>query len=410
MKKITYVFALLLASGAAAFAQTAAAYCDGNRYMNEVFTASTKTADVTYGQNTTYTGTNQVLKMDIYEPTGDNAVARPLLILAHGGSFIGGTKTDADMAYFGPHFAQRGFVVASINYRLGLNFFSLDSVEVMTAVVRAVHDMRACIRYFRQDVQTNGNTYKIDPNMIIIGGSSAGAITALHTAYLDKMSETPQYLQDIITELGGGVEGNSGNPGYSSIPNGVMNGSGCLGEKTWLEANDIPLVSVHGTADGTVPYGTAMQVLPGTGVEVSVVDGSGTLHPYALSTGTQSTLKTFNGGGHVPYLNGGPYMDTTMAYFSTFLYERICYATSIANALPKGMVKMYPNPAADIVSFELNIAEADLTIYDLAGKVMLANTLSEGTQDLNIATLPAGIYIVNVNANGKQYSEKLVVR
>ncbi len=106
--------------------------------------------------------------MDFYEPEGDTETERPLLIWVHGGSFIGGDKTDFDMVTFSERFAKKGYACASINYRLG--FFPIDSANAVKAVVRATQDLRAAIRYFYKDKQTT-NQYKIDTNNIFIGGS-----------------------------------------------------------------------------------------------------------------------------------------------------------------------------------------------------------------------------------------------
>ena len=58
----------------------------GARYKDMIFSNVTKTSNVTYGAYA-------IDKLDIYEPTGDTASMRPLIILAHGGSFYGGSKT-----------------------------------------------------------------------------------------------------------------------------------------------------------------------------------------------------------------------------------------------------------------------------------------------------------------------------
>jgi acetyl esterase/lipase len=106
--------------------------------------------------------------MDIYQPTGDIETNRPLIVWAHGGSFIGGTKTDADMVALSQAFTKKGYVCASINYRLGLTPF--DSVGAVKAVLRAVQDMKASVRFFYKDKLTT-NTYKIDTTNIFIGGN-----------------------------------------------------------------------------------------------------------------------------------------------------------------------------------------------------------------------------------------------
>jgi len=195
--------------------------CASGRYATDVFSNYTTTSDIVYGQNTSWNGSNTSLKMDIYQPTGDTEINRPLLIFVHGGSFIGGSKTDGDMVSMCQKFAKKGYVTASIDYRLG--FFPFDSANAVKAVVRAVQDLRAAVRYFYKDKQTT-NTYKIDTNNIYVGGSSAGAITSLHLAYLNQECEVADYLnQATITQLGG-LEGTSGNPGYSSNVKGVLSG------------------------------------------------------------------------------------------------------------------------------------------------------------------------------------------
>src|SRR5690606_34921075 len=95
---------------------------------------------------------------------------------------------------------------------------------------------------------------KIDTNNIFIGGSSAGAITALHTAYLDRSCELEEFIGLSVINTMGGVEGNSGNACYSSKVKGVINLCGALANYSWLETGDAALCSMHGTADGTVKY------------------------------------------------------------------------------------------------------------------------------------------------------------
>ena len=62
------------------------------------------------------------LEMDIYEPEGDEAENRAAVLVCHGGAFVAGTKTSFDqkaVAYV-DSLAARGFVTASLEYRLGV--------------------------------------------------------------------------------------------------------------------------------------------------------------------------------------------------------------------------------------------------------------------------------------------------
>ena len=78
--------------------------------------------------------------MDIYQPTGDNVTHRPLVILAHGGSFVNGTRSsDYPITALCADLAHKGYVTVSIDYRLIDNpgmLLVADStiVEVLEAV------------------------------------------------------------------------------------------------------------------------------------------------------------------------------------------------------------------------------------------------------------------------------------
>ena len=93
------------------------AQCD-DRYNEEIF-------DEVSVSTVTYSDVHN-LQLDIYQAVGDTETNRPLIILAHGGSFIAGIRTNPSMVSLGNAFAKRGYVVASISYRL-MTFFDLLS-------------------------------------------------------------------------------------------------------------------------------------------------------------------------------------------------------------------------------------------------------------------------------------------
>src|SRR4051812_46281118 len=62
------------------------------RYRDPVFSATTITHDLTYGSAPDTNGNPVALKLDLYQPSGDTATPRPVLIWAHGGSFCCGDK------------------------------------------------------------------------------------------------------------------------------------------------------------------------------------------------------------------------------------------------------------------------------------------------------------------------------
>jgi dienelactone hydrolase len=305
MKHLVLLLSLLVGLAGPAAAQIDTT---GGQFHQPLYPTPTPTT-VQYGSAVNSSGTTVALLMDVYQPVGGPATPRPVIILAHGGFFLGGTRAEYDVSELCRRFARLGYVTASIEYRLE-SIFSFNGAR---AVVNAVHDLRAAVRYFRQDAAT-ANQYNVDPRYLFAGGSSAGAITAVHLAYLDKDAELAALNAPGVVP---GVEGNSGNPGYSSEVLAAINLCGAIGNLSWIEAGDEPLVSLHGNQDATVPYGA------GATFTGDVVYGSGAIKPRADLVGVSNTLYTFRGAGHVPYNGTNPtqqaYMDTTFRTVRDFL-------------------------------------------------------------------------------------------
>src|SRR5476651_177215 len=107
---------------------------------------------------------------DLYQPKGDESTtARPLIIWMHGGGFKYGSKTSKGVKVWSKSFAQRGYVCASINYRLGSINTLLHFDDMIKAAFYATQDAKMAVAYFRK----NAAKYQIDPNKIILGGNSA---------------------------------------------------------------------------------------------------------------------------------------------------------------------------------------------------------------------------------------------
>ena len=291
----------ILACVGMCLAWTAMAQCDGIRYRYRMFDQVEVTQGVFYGANTGSSGSNVELDMDIYRPAGDEELNRPVVILAHGGFFLAGSNDGVDVVPLCEDLARMGYVAASISYRLGIdNVFDLET-SLQEAVLRGVHDAKAAVRFFRRSHAEEGNPWGIDPSRIVLGGSSAGAFIALHAAYIDDLSEVPDVIDLTQQGLGGGLEGFSGNPGYASDVLSIINISGAIGDADWIEAGDVPVVSTHGTADGTVPFGTGPISLLGS--NVTDVDGSWPVHIRAEEVGLDHRFVTFEGAGHVPHMS-----------------------------------------------------------------------------------------------------------
>lgn len=409
------------------------AQCPGNRYHDFIFPGADVTSDVVYGSNTTWSGSTQTLKLDVYQPQGDTDSLRALIIWTHGGSFVGGSK--ADMAELCIDFSKMGYVTASIDYRLfmtDLPFPGPDSNDAGAAVMRAVHDARAAVRFFRKSVVEDSNIYRIDTNNIYFGGASAGGFVALHLAYMDELSEFPSYIDTTGTTVGnvtgqkglhGGIEGLSGNQGYSSKVKAILDLSGAISDTSWIHQGDIPLFSSHATGDGTVPYGTALIYLsPPSTYPIQVVDGSSTVIAKANEVGITNCFKTYYVNDHVPEADT-PYYDTTVCLIRNFLEHFTCgvpldcgYTGKVAgiNAIltKEANFNVYPNPSSNFVTVDLKAfsgKNVDIELYDALGrKIKTISKIKTEYHTLTRDGIPPGIYSVNIIAEGKIYSKKVI--
>jgi acetyl esterase/lipase len=403
---------LLLAALAFGFMQTASHAqngCGNGRYQQAIFDDVTITSDVVYGQ--VPGGAN--LLLDVYEPAGDQLAQRPLIVLAHGGSFISGDKTsDNAITQSCTAFAKMGYVCASINYTLGFDQFPPQQESAVRTVYRAARQMKTAVRFFRKDAAT-ANLFKVNPNVIFIGGNSAGAITALHAAYLDTYQELPSGID--TSALGqGAIEGYMfGNEGYSDQVSGVINMAGAIGQTAWMANNTIiPVVSAHGTQDGTVPYGTATIVFLGL-FPVMPVEGSGSIHQFTAANGMNAALLDFPGDDHCPWNTDNTKMTQVINFNRDFLYNIVCVLADIDEQNAAQAVTLFPNPATDMVNVHVSDYTGLVTfrVTDLTGKTVMngRQAAENGQISLEVNHLNAGMYSLEIQTGNRTASKKLVI-
>jgi len=284
------------------------------RYLDEVFDEVTITQDVAYGMNATVLYVSvfgeavpEVLNMDIYEPTGDTETARPFMIYAHTGNFLptptngspSGTKRDSIAVEICTRYAKMGYVVASIDYRLGWNPLADTQDErinlLINAVYRAVQDARTAVRFFRVTEAELGNPYHIDPDKAVMWGQGSGGYIALAAATLNDPEELllPKFIGEnlfpmVNVSINGDLYGTSvgihpitgdtlcyeNHVGYSSDYNAYVNTGGALADISWLEDGDAPIISFQSPTDPFAPYTTGTVIVPVVNLPVVEVHGS----------------------------------------------------------------------------------------------------------------------------------------
>jgi lysophospholipase L1-like esterase/dienelactone hydrolase len=274
------------------------------RYKTEVFSKIDSIKEVQYGEAVNVNGESEKLLLNILLPISDTLKKRPLIVAIHGGGFVNGDKAGGFQVSFCKNLTKKGYVTASINYRMGIGKPKSD-VTYFEAMYRAVQDAKAAVRFFRK----NAETYGIDTSKIFIMGGSAGSMTALHVAYLDQ-KEVPS---NIDTRKLGSLEGTSGNAGFSSKVHGVINCWGAMVDYKWINTGDVPLFSVHGTGDSTVPYDDSYNYH-------GFAYGSQILYERALSLGIPTGLKLFEKAGHNI---GSPNQKVALEEITLWLFKQL---------------------------------------------------------------------------------------
>lgn len=202
-----------------------------NTFLFDEVTTETYTYATKDGEN---------LEMDIYLPRYDTDLERAVMIFVHGGGFSGGERDQENIKEFCKQVAGYGYVAASISYRLtrkgkpGAFGCDCPATEKLNTFQAAVEDLQDATFFLIQ----NRDQFGIDPQKIILAGSSAGAETVLNTAY------QPPYCYGLDS-------------GPVSIA-GVVSMAGAIPDTTNIyDESAVPSLLFHGTDDNLVPYSSA---------------------------------------------------------------------------------------------------------------------------------------------------------
>lgn len=181
------------------------------------------------------------LQMDIYTSKQTPKEPQKCILFMFGGGFKEGNRADADYLDYFHYFAQKGFLVASIDYRLGMKNQAkapskLNFKPLKNAIEIAMEDLYTATNYLLKHAQT----LHIDTSRIIVSGSSAGAVAMLQATY-ERASEGKA---DTI------------------LPKkfryaGAISFAGSIFSLNWglkYKKKAIPTLFFHGSADKLVPY------------------------------------------------------------------------------------------------------------------------------------------------------------
>lgn len=186
----------------------------------------------------------QHLLMDVYVPKEQNP-EHSCMIFVFGGGYIEGARNDKQIVPLQKYYTEKGWVVISIDYRLGLKGFSNYSVisgikKFDNAISMAAEDLISATDYILKNL-LNTPQFSIDPKHIVTIGSSAGAITVLQADYfLGNRIHGTELLPDTFRYAG-----------VMPFAGGIFSHKGKI---KYTKQAPAPTLFCHGIEDRLVPY------------------------------------------------------------------------------------------------------------------------------------------------------------
>lgn len=185
------------------------------------------------------------LFLDIYNPSKGSVTTfdgkeKPTIIFMFGGGFIRGTRDDESYNKWFRQLTSNGYRVVSIDYRLGLkgeNKVGVAQVNVLDkAIHMAVEDLFSATVF----LMDNSTELGINPDNLLISGSSAGAITVMQAEY--EIANRTSWAS-VLPE-------NFNYVGVMSFSGAIFSREG----KVDFKNDPCPTLMLHGTSDELVPY------------------------------------------------------------------------------------------------------------------------------------------------------------
>lgn len=141
-----------------------------------------------------YTYSEDCQFLNIWTP--ENAQNCPVILYIHGGAFQAGAGNE--LPFDGKHFAQRGVIFATCNYRLGLLGFASISDGDQKLANFGLYDQLTALKWLYHNIDSFGG----NPDNITLMGQSAGAMSIQQ---LVCSSLAKPFISKAIMTSGGGL-------------------------------------------------------------------------------------------------------------------------------------------------------------------------------------------------------------
>jgi acetyl esterase/lipase len=243
-------------------------WAEDTRFVHPVFEEIEATRDVLYRTAIGHDGQPVELRLNIYQPRGDARDERPVMMWMFGGAWQWGDRNQ--LALYAEDSARRGYVGVTIDYRV-----RPEGGPLLEVARDAYDDAVAAVAWLKD----HAGEYRLDPDAIVAGGVSAGAVNAMNLLY------TRDWGLDASPIAGGvSISGTSFAPPHAGDPPAIMH---------------------HGTADTTAPYAAARQTCDN-----------------AIAVGSGCEWMEYQGGDHfIVISNAAEIMETT----ADRIFERVLW-------------------------------------------------------------------------------------
>lgn len=182
-------------------------------------TAENQLKNFTYASKDT-----ALLTMDVYTPVHTSNIKRPAVIFVFGGGFYKGSKSEKVNAAFCKALSDSGFVVAAIDYRLGMKGNTSKGIQAYKALKKSIKMAEDDLITATGFLLSKADSIGLDTDKIFICGSSAGAVTVLQTEYelsineLNRQDLPANFKYAGVISFAGGILSDRGKPVFKSKP------------------------------------------------------------------------------------------------------------------------------------------------------------------------------------------------
>ncbi|HNY77605.1 MAG: alpha/beta hydrolase [Sedimentisphaerales bacterium] len=225
-------------------------------------------------------------KLDLYLTAAEPNAPRPLIVWVHGGAWQAGSKEGCPAVGF----VEKGYAVASINYRLSRHAIFPAQIQ----------DCQAAIRWLR----AHAGEHRIDPNRFgVWGGSAGGHLVALlgtagnveafdvgsHAGVSSRVQAVCDFFGPTdfakMSRFWTTMDHDAPDSPESRLIGGPVQESPELVRRanpiTYVTKDDPPFLIVHGDKDPLVPHNQSQM-----------------LYDALTKAGVEVTFYTVRGGGH----------------------------------------------------------------------------------------------------------------